>query len=260
MVPACRTLDCVSIFAATCHDAHTVWHAARGFDAADPFSRARQPGKGAAPWLAGPFRFGVPAAEPTGVLRRRRSGGALLPQAVRDMEALGGRRVRSIFRRFRAAADLLYSGPGWPSDMRPSAHFSNACGSTWTRWCAKSSAARGAITAADAFEAEYRLRELRRAAEAQWAHMDILLLPTAGTIYTHEEVAADPDPLEQQSGLLHQFRESAGSGGRSGAGGLSLQRPALRRLVDRPGVQRRGAAGAGRSLPSRACATAGPGR
>src|SRR5882724_689446 len=39
LVPACRTLDCVSIFGTTCHDAWTVWDSARGFDAADPFSR-----------------------------------------------------------------------------------------------------------------------------------------------------------------------------------------------------------------------------
>src|SRR5467141_3137810 len=32
VVPACRTLDCVSIFATTCRDAHRVWSAAKGLD------------------------------------------------------------------------------------------------------------------------------------------------------------------------------------------------------------------------------------
>src|SRR2546427_7557296 len=49
VVPACRSLDCVSIFTRTCHDAHTVWLAARGFDPADPYSRAAGPGDGATP-------------------------------------------------------------------------------------------------------------------------------------------------------------------------------------------------------------------
>src|SRR5664280_341937 len=63
VVPACRTLDCVSIFAATCHDAYTVWDSARGFDAEDPYSRVPGVGQGAAAWSGGAFRFGVPAAE-----------------------------------------------------------------------------------------------------------------------------------------------------------------------------------------------------
>ena len=60
VVPACRTLDCVSIFARNCLDAHTAWLAARGADTNDPYSREPRPGEGAAPWLAGRFTFGVP--------------------------------------------------------------------------------------------------------------------------------------------------------------------------------------------------------
>src|SRR6185369_14117072 len=51
VVPACRTLDCVSVFARSCGNAHTVWKAARGFDPGDPFSRTPGPGDDAAPWL-----------------------------------------------------------------------------------------------------------------------------------------------------------------------------------------------------------------
>src|SRR6266566_4762995 len=58
VVPACRSLDCVSIFARTAGDALTLWKIAQGRDADDPYSRAFTPG--AAPWLSGPFRFGVP--------------------------------------------------------------------------------------------------------------------------------------------------------------------------------------------------------
>ena len=61
VVPACRSLDCVSIFATRCTDAQDVWQAARGFDRSDPFSREARTGEGAAPWLYSDFRFGVPA-------------------------------------------------------------------------------------------------------------------------------------------------------------------------------------------------------
>src|SRR5256885_91851 len=62
VVPACRSLDCVSILALTCDDAHTVWTAAGGFDPEDAYSRSPRAGEDAAAWLAGEFTFGVPTA------------------------------------------------------------------------------------------------------------------------------------------------------------------------------------------------------
>ena len=53
--------------------------------------------------------------------------------------------------------------------------------------------------------AEYKLRELRRAAEAEWDRMDVLLLPTTGTIYTHEAVAAAPVRLNTNLGYYTNF-------------------------------------------------------
>jgi allophanate hydrolase len=57
----------------------------------------------------------------------------------------------------------------------------------------------------DAFEAEYKLRRLRRAAEAEWRRMDLMLLPTTGTIYTHEQVAAEPIKLNTNLGYYTNF-------------------------------------------------------
>src|SRR5205085_1154532 len=59
VVPACRTLDCVSIFARECAVARMVLRATAAVDPADGFSRVARPGEGAAPWLGGPFRFGI---------------------------------------------------------------------------------------------------------------------------------------------------------------------------------------------------------
>ncbi len=60
-------------------------------------------------------------------------------------------------------------------------------------------------SAVDAFTAEYQLRDLRRAAEAQWERMDVLLLPTTGTIYTHDEVAAAPIERNTNLGYYTNF-------------------------------------------------------
>src|SRR5262245_25724820 len=110
VVPACRSLDCVSILARTCHEAHTVWLAARGFDAADSYSREPRPGEGAGPWANGSFRFGVPAAQHLEFFSDYEAQ-ALYQRAIARLEAIGGTKVEIDFAPFRAAAGLLYAGP-----------------------------------------------------------------------------------------------------------------------------------------------------
>jgi allophanate hydrolase len=60
-------------------------------------------------------------------------------------------------------------------------------------------------SAVDAFEGQYRLQALLRVAGDQWAAIDVLLLPTAGTIYTHDQVAANPVELNRNLGYYTNF-------------------------------------------------------
>jgi allophanate hydrolase len=204
VVPACRTLDCVSILASSCDVAHKVWRVARGFDSGDPFSREPRTGEDAAPWWNGPFRFGVPRTEQLEFFGDEEAK-ALYAGAVRKIEQHGGEQFEIDFSAFRNAANLLYEGP-WVAErlaairlfMRDHADEMNPV-------------VRGIIsggerrTAVDAYEGEYRLMELRRAAAKQWATMDVLVLPTTGTIYTHEQVAADPVKLNTNLGYYTNF-------------------------------------------------------
>ena len=204
VVPACRTLDCVSILARTAHDAHTVWNAARGFDPLDPFSRAFEPGQGAAPWVGGAFRFGVPAASQLEFFGDDEAR-ELYWKAIADVERLGGRKVEIDFSIFRAAADLLYSGPWVAERLAAIAPFmeSHAAGMDPAVRTIISGASK--FSAVDGFKAAYRLNELRRDAEAEWARMDTLVLPTTGTIYTHKAIAADPIGLNTNLGYYTNF-------------------------------------------------------
>ncbi len=204
VVPACRTLDCVSILASSCDVAHKVWRAARGFDFGDPFSREPHTGEDAAPWWNASFRFGVPRREQLEFFADEEAK-ALYAEAVRKIEQLGGDRFEIDFSAFRNAADLLYEGP-WVAErlaairsfLRDHAEEMNPV-------------VRGIIsggerrTAVDVYEAEYRLMDLRRAAEKHWATMDVLVLPTTGTIYAHEQVAADPVKLNTNLGYYTNF-------------------------------------------------------
>jgi allophanate hydrolase len=204
VVPACRSLDCVSIFANDATDARLVWEVASGADAEDPYSRAYEDRLGAAPWALGAFHFGVPDAaslEFFGDLEAR----DLFDAAVTHLEAMGGAPVEIDFTPFREAASLLYSGP-WVAERFAAVGGFLAGGHDGINSVVRDivlSATRH--TAVDAFRAAYRLEELKRAASEQWRTMDVLVLPTTGTIYTHDSVAAAPIACNTNLGYYTNF-------------------------------------------------------
>ena len=204
VVPACRTLDCVSIFARTCREAHEVWRVARGLDPADPFSREPGPGDDAAPWINGKFRFGVPTPDQLEFFGDE-AAAQLYQAAIKKMQQIGGEKIEIDFSVFRRTADLLYGGP-WVAERLAAikTFFQNHATEV-------EPVVRGIIggaqkyTAVDTFEADYRLRELRQEAAKEWVRMDVLLLPTTGTIYTHEQIASDPVKLNTNLGYYTNF-------------------------------------------------------
>ncbi len=204
VVPACRSLDCISIFARDCETAHSVWNIARGFDPGDPFSRVIAAGQDAAPWLGGAFRFGVPAKELLEFFGDDEAQG-LYQQALADLEKLGGSKVEVDYSIFRAAASLLYAGP-WVAERLAAIHeFIDAHADEMNPVVREIILGARRYNAVDAFEADYKLRELRRAAEAEWRKIDVMVLPTTGTIYTHEAVAAEPVKLNTNLGYYTNF-------------------------------------------------------
>ena len=202
VVPACRSLDCVSIFALDCADARRVFEVAATFDAEDAYARPQPVAIPA--FSAAAFRFGVPRADQLqffgdGEYARRFSA------ALKRLEQLGGTRVEIDFEPFLAAARLLYEGP-WvteryvaiedflkeqPDSLHPV-----------TRAIIAPGAAAGA---ADAFKAQYRLAACRRLADAVWPHLDCIVTPTAGTHYRLDEVEADPVRLNANLGYYTNF-------------------------------------------------------
>lgn len=204
VVPACRSLDCVTILTRTSADATRVFETARGFDPSDPYSRVPAPGQGAAPWAAGPFRFGVPAADQLEFFGDHEAA-ALYRKAVADLESRGGIGVEIDYALFRSAADLLYSGPWVAERLAAIGPFLEQHAGDMHPVVRDIIAGARRFTAVDAFDAEYKLRELRRATEAEWARMDVLVLPTTGTIYTLAAVAADPVRLNTNLGYYTNF-------------------------------------------------------
>ncbi|WP_263352882.1 allophanate hydrolase [Acidicapsa acidisoli] len=204
LLPACRTLDCVSVFAETCADAARVLSIIANFDASDPYSRKANPGEGATPWVASRFRFGVPT-EDTLEFFGDQQARASYDKAIEAMTRLGGELVRFNYEPFRSAANLLYSGP-WVAERLAALHdFAFEHADAMDPTVAKIVSGAQRFSAVDAFLAEYRLRELRRSTEAIFDSVDILLLPTTPTIYTIAEVQAAPIELNTNLGYYTNF-------------------------------------------------------
>jgi allophanate hydrolase len=204
VVPACRSLDCVSIFAHDCHDAYVVWKAARGADPLDPYSRVPQPGEGAAPWATGTFRFGVPSPYQLEFFGDHEAE-RLYEAALRRLEQLGGTRVEIDFSKFRAVAELLYAGPWVAERLAAIQPFFDAHSADMNGVVAGIIGGARRYTAVDAFQAEYRLRALRRCTAREWERMDMLVVPSTPTIYTHDEIAAEPVRLNSNLGYYTNF-------------------------------------------------------
>jgi allophanate hydrolase len=204
VVPACRSLDCVSIFASTAADARGVWDVARGFDADDPYSRKVLPGGTAAPWLSGSFRFGVPEDELLTFFGDEEARG-LFWRAAERLESIGGIRTTIDFTIFREAADLLYSGPWVAERFAAVGEFLKTATEGVNEVVKKIILGGARYSAAEAFRSMYQLEALKQKAVEQWARMDLLLLPTTGTIYTHEAIAADPVRLNSNLGFYTNF-------------------------------------------------------
>ncbi len=203
VVPACRTLDCVSIFSMRASAALRVLKAAAKPDPKDFLSRPLEANRGAA-WHPANFRLGIPeraALEFFGDLEAEKLFRASLDRLV----ALGARIVEIDFAPFREAADLLYSGPWVAERLAAIEDFAIANEADMNPVVAKIILGARKHSAVDTFRAMYRLSDLRLRAEAEWQHMDCLLLPTTGTTFTHAQISEDPIGRNTQLGFYTNF-------------------------------------------------------
>ena len=196
VLPACRSLDCVSVFALTSADAAAVLDVIAGFDAADPLARAAWP---TVPTLGQSFRFGVPRPEQLD-FDGDDAGATAFARTVAALERLGGTTVTVDYAPFQEAARLLYEGP-WLIERRLAVgDFLDRRPDAVLPVVREIIAGADRYTAADVFAADYRLRALRRAIEPLWRDLDGLLTPTIPRPYRRAAVLADPIALNSRLG------------------------------------------------------------
>ncbi len=204
VVPACRSLDCVSIMALTVADAAAVLEVIRGPDPEDEYSRAAPPGFGCFGALPPRFAFGVPQPGQREFFGNAEAA-ALFEAAIARLSALGGEAVAIDLAPFLDAAALLYQG-AWLAE-RMTAIDAAIDGRRDILHPVTRRVIEGGdrFSAGDAFRDLHRLAALRNAAEAVWRQIDLLLVPTSGTIYRIAEVEADPVGVNERLGRYTNF-------------------------------------------------------
>jgi allophanate hydrolase len=202
VAPACRTLDCVSVFSLTVDDAVTALAAMAGPDLADPFSRDR-PLKAITPFPQ-KLRLGTPRLGQL-IFFGDKAAEAAYGEAMKRWIALGAEIVEFDMEPFYETARLLYEGP-WVAERYLVIRNLLASSPDAIHPVTREITASGArLTAAETFSALYRLQGLRKIAERSFSNMDAMVLPTAPTVYSTKQVLANPIELNSRLGTYTNF-------------------------------------------------------
>ncbi|MGG4481942.1 allophanate hydrolase [Paenibacillus illinoisensis] len=197
LVPACRSIDCITVFTHELEDAVSVDRIVRGPHAEDAFSKTRPLGPTRAPakWLLpkGELTFFGPFAEAYETAW----------QAAKQALLQSGVYVDEVdISMLQEAAALLYEGPlvaeRW-ADLEMFAQQHPGALFPVTEKVLRTGG-KDTFTAAALFRAQHRLAEIRRST-AEWLHNAVLVLPTCGGTWTREQVQQDPIQTNSHMGL-----------------------------------------------------------
>ncbi|PZU58563.1 MAG: allophanate hydrolase [Sphingobium sp.] len=197
LIPACRSIDCITVFTDQLSDAHLVDTVAAGFDPADPYSKplADRP--------IAPRRIGVPRPDQRIWFGDGQSE-YLYDRAIETL-AQSAEIVEIDIAPLLEAARLLYGGP-WVAER--TAAIANLLA---TQPDAIDETVRQVvqpgldISAVELWNGIYRLAALKRHADQMWEGVDLLAFPTTGTTYRVAELAAAPIALNSNLGLYTNF-------------------------------------------------------
>lgn len=198
VIPACKTLDCVTVLTSTVADAALVDGIVAGFDATDAYSRALPDVPRAA------RRIGVPLAHQRlwfGDLESERC----FDQALATLVAEGAELVEVDIAPLNEAAQLLYGGP-WVAERTAALEAVIAANPSDFDPVVREVVSAGLnVSAVALWNGIYRLAELRRTADQMWEGIDMLCLPTTGATYRLAEMRAAPIALNSALGAYTNF-------------------------------------------------------
>jgi allophanate hydrolase len=197
LVPACRTLDCITVFTERPVDAALVDQVIASFDVADAFS------KPLANRALNARRFAVPRRD-----QRNWFGDVeaeyLYDQALATLATLG-EVIEIDIAPLLEAAQLLYGGP-WVAERTAAMAEILTNNPDAVDPTVRTVVEQGwAKTAVDLFNGMYRLADIKRLADMAWQDWDVLAFPTTPTSYRVAEMLAAPVGLNSNLGLYTNF-------------------------------------------------------
>lgn len=199
VVPAAQSVDCVSIFARTVATAVRVLEAAMGHDPLDAYSRKLVMTNEA--WPAA-FRFGVPSVLE---FHGDAAAEAAFGNAIAGLQAMGGTAVPVDFNPLADVAALLYESALVAERYTAIRGFFDMHEGDVLEPVRSIIAAGRSYSAADLYEVQTRVKLLSQQADAMWASIDVLLVPTAPTHYTIAQMQQDPVALNRHLGAYTNF-------------------------------------------------------
>ncbi|MFC6010234.1 allophanate hydrolase [Nocardia lasii] len=186
LVPACKSLDCLTLMATTVEDLDLVADVIIGIDHDDPWTRERGPR-----FAGGPIRIGLPAPHELDFFGDDAMRAAHL--AARDrLPGNGFTCLDTTLEPFLAAGALLYQGPWVAERLVEFEDFLTERPDSILPVIREILDSGKRFTAVDVFRAQQRLQELRAEVARLWAAFDVMVVPTIGTTFTVPEVLADP--------------------------------------------------------------------
>lgn len=199
VVPACRSLDCVSVFALTVDDANVVAKIMEGFDAADGYSRTAP---SSATYFSSRPRFGIPA---TPNWFGDTESEAAWTLSLEHMLTLGVELVTIDFTPMFTLAQLLYGGP-WVAERHAAVATFMEKHAVDMNDVVRSIIEKAVnFSATDAFVGEYKRADLAREIQTLMSNVDALLVPTSPRHPTIADVAQDPIGVNSQLGTYTNF-------------------------------------------------------
>ncbi|WP_334181426.1 allophanate hydrolase [Novosphingobium sp.] len=197
LVPACRTIDCITVFTDDTADARLIDAVAAGFDVGDPYSKAL------ADRPLGTRRIGVPRREQR-VFFGDVEAEYLYDKALETLAGLG-EIVEIDLAPLLEAAQLLYGGP-WVAERTAAMEGILASNPLAVDPTVRAVVEPGKdMSAVELFNGIYRMADLKRHADLLWEDVDMLAFPTTGTTYRVSEMLAAPVALNSNLGLYTNF-------------------------------------------------------
>jgi len=198
LVPACKSLDCISVMAGCIDDVDRVFDVMVARDDDDAWSRDPGPRYG-----GGSIRVGLPRAEELEFFGDTEMRNAHM--GFRDHLARQATIVDVSLEPFLAAGALLYQGPWVAERLVEFGDFLAAHPDSIHPVVREIFRSGEKYTAVDAFAALQRLQELKAQVSRLWDTMDVLVVPTIGTTFTVDEVLARPIDCNTMLGHYTHF-------------------------------------------------------